>query len=562
MAVDAQSDLDTAPNVVGSLTDPINLTILDTPAFIAENRVGRVTSTMLYEPSTHMFHPEGLFSEVIFGKVGSPERSEKFGYIELNTDILHPKIFKLVGQLGKLYHDIMAGRVYATFDTIEKNFVKSTSDEDDADTGFSFFMDHFREIEFSRTDSDLRDERIITIKKYQSRLTLQKHLVEPAGLRDVKNDVSGRLVQDEINAMYTAIMMTARSIPKGSTSVLYDPVRYQLQAKALELFDYLQNFIDGKYGYIQGAFVRRKLAYGTRNVISAADMVSTTPDGPQMLKSDEVMAGVYQNIKAFFPVCVFYFNSVFIKPIFGTERALNVPLIDPDTKEIAFVEIDEDTREEWCSREGIEDIVNRFENPKIRKDPITVKGKDGKDYYLLMVYDQGEDIGMYRSLSDLKEHWPYPVEPERCRPMTWLEMFYIVADLATKNRYSEVTRFPATTEANIYPAVPHVKATVVSRVVNLVDMVHPDHPPIQFAEYPVLTQPCYDIMAVHPTRLSPLDGDHDGDKLSYDGVWGKDSNMAPRKYLESPYSVMNSNMEFLTGGSTYLSNLMLHNLTY
>lgn len=562
MAVDAQSDLDAHPNVVGSLTDPINITILDTPKFISDKKVQRVTSTMLYEPSTHLFHPEGLFSEVIFGKVGAPERSEQFGYIDLHTEILHPKIFKIVGQLGKMYLDIMAGRVYATFDAIEKNFVKSTSEDDDADTGFTFFMTHFPEIEFSRTNSTLRDERIETIKKYQARLTLLQHLVEPAGLRDVKNDVSGKLTQDEINAMYTTLLMTTRSIPKGSTSVLFDPVRYQIQAKALEIFDYLQNFIDGKYGFIQGAFVRRKLAYGTRNVISAASMTASSPTGPQMLKADEVMAGVYQNIKAFFPPSVYYFNELFIRPIFGTSNALNIPLIDPQTHEIVYVEIDEDTRERWCTRDGLEKIVNKFENPEIRKHPITITGVDKKDYYLLMVYDQGEDIGLYRAQSDLKANWPYPIEPNRCRPMTWLEMFYIVAVMATKGRYAEVTRFPATTEANIYPAIPHVVSTVVSRVVNIHDIFRMENDPVMFPQYPILSQPCYDIMAVHPSRLSPLDGDHDGDKLSYDGVWGGDSNLAPKKYLESPYSVMNSNMDFLTGGSTYLSNLMLHNLTY
>lgn len=562
MELDAQSDLNAKPNVVGSLEDPINITLLDTPAFISENKVMPVTSALLYEPSTHSFHPEGLFSEEIFGKIGSPDRMERFGYLELNTEILHPKIFKIVGQLGKIYLDILAGRTYAVFDRAEKNFVKSTSSDDDADTGFSFFMQHFPEIEFARTESELRDERIVDIKKYQDRTTLVRHLVEPAGLRDVKNDVSGKLVQDEINAIYTAILMNSRSIPKGAKSVLYDPIRYQIQARALELFDYLQNFIDGKYGYIQGAFVRRKIAYGTRNVISAATMIADQADGPQFLRSDEVMAGTYQNIKAFFPVAVYYFNTLFIHPIFGTDRSRTVPLIDPKTKELTFVEISDETRDRWTTRQGLEDIVNTFENPEMRKHPITVEGTDGVAYPLLMVYDQGEEIAIYRSLSDLQKHWPHPVEPDRCRPMTWLEMFYIVAMLSAKDRYCEVTRFPATTEANIYPATPHVRSTVVARVVKVVDILHPDQPPVVFPEYPLLDQPIFDIMSVHPTRLAPLDGDHDGDKLSYDAVWGTDSNASAKKYLQSPYSVMNSNMDFLTGGSTYLSNLMLHNLTY
>jgi hypothetical protein len=237
------------PNPIGTLDDPVNLSIMNVEDFIYRTKALPVTETLIMEPSTNEFHENGLYSETIFGSIGSPDRMLKFGYIDLNCQIFTPKIFKIIVQLGSLYKDIMSGATYAIFDPVIKDFkrvVGDPLDTPDADTGFSFFLKHFNEISFKTTASSRRDERIEVIQQYKQSTIISKYLVEPAGLRDIVNDSSGRLVQDDINKLYTSLILYTRAIPKGSQSPLYDTIRYQIQSKAQEIFEYIENFLDGK----------------------------------------------------------------------------------------------------------------------------------------------------------------------------------------------------------------------------------------------------------------------------------------------------------------------------
>ena len=53
---------------------PFNIQILEPNEYIQRKNILPVSSHAMFEASTSRFHPEGLFSEVIFGQVGSSER--------------------------------------------------------------------------------------------------------------------------------------------------------------------------------------------------------------------------------------------------------------------------------------------------------------------------------------------------------------------------------------------------------------------------------------------------------------------------------------------------------
>ena len=57
-----------------------------------------VTSSELLS-RTGDFHPAGLFSESIFGPIGSMERRKTYSYINLNCYVIHPTALQLVLQL-------------------------------------------------------------------------------------------------------------------------------------------------------------------------------------------------------------------------------------------------------------------------------------------------------------------------------------------------------------------------------------------------------------------------------------------------------------------------------
>lgn len=53
-----------------------------------------------------------------------------------------------------------------------------------------------------------------------------------------------------------------------------------------------------------------------------------------------------------------------------------------------------------------------------------------------------------------------------------------------------------------------------------------------------------------------------GDKCSLEVLLTNEANEECAKYLESPRSILNTDLRFITGGSTYLVDLQLHVLTY
>lgn len=66
-----------------------------------------ITSLDIFDGPGGNFHDAGLFSTLIFGRVGDPIRDRQFGYIDLRIPVLHPIVFrtmsKLRGQIGRAH---------------------------------------------------------------------------------------------------------------------------------------------------------------------------------------------------------------------------------------------------------------------------------------------------------------------------------------------------------------------------------------------------------------------------------------------------------------------------
>jgi hypothetical protein len=553
------------PNYIGGVEDPVNIAIMDVENFIRDRRAMPVSSTLVYEPSTNLYHPDGLYSEEVFGLVGSPERMLRFGYVDLNTTIFNPKLFKLICQLGGIYKDVMSGAAWATFDPVKKDFVRVNGDPTlvkGANTGYSFFLHHFNELVFRVNNSTKRDERIEVLEQYKERAQMVRYLIEPAGLRDIANDASGRLIQDDVNKLYTALIIMVRSIPKGTQSVLYDPVRYQIQSKAQEIFEYIENFLDGKRGFIQGSFARRKVAMGTRNVITASTMMAASPEDPQLQKTDDVMVGVYQTSKGLQPFFKHVYMSIFANIIFKTDSVTQVALSDPKTGKLVYTAISPAVRDIWTSSDGIDKLINSFRNTDLRRKPVLIPDTEGKSYALLLVYDDGDQIALCRSVDDLESRWPRKVDRSKLRAITYIELFYIITETISAGKHAIITRYPVIEQGSSYIAELHVVSTTPARSVEMIDLLNPDFPPTTLRQYPCVGAAYMDAMMVHPSRLAALGGDHDGDKCSCEMVWSRDANRECADYLQSTRSVINTDLRFITGGSNYLIDATLHNLTH
>jgi hypothetical protein len=221
---------------------------------------------------TSDLHPDGLFSIAIFGRIGDEQRDHQFSYVDLRTTVFHPLIYRTLGKLKGLYSEILTGRSYAVWSEVEKDFV--ASNEIDGLTGFNFFVKYWKSINFKSTGSSGREDRIKLVEKYKDIALVDKILILPAGLRDVRMGDNNRLEFDEINDTYRRIIGISRTITTGGakvTSSALDYSRLQLQLAFNEIYQLIETMLSGKTGFIQKKWSSRRVFNSTRNVISAMD---------------------------------------------------------------------------------------------------------------------------------------------------------------------------------------------------------------------------------------------------------------------------------------------------
>lgn len=388
--------------------NPFNIQILKPDDYIKQHECLPVTSFSIYEPSSHKFHPDGLYSEVIFGQVGSKERLIKRGYFNLRTKIITPHLYKQVLSLKSYYKNIINGTAYAKLGE-EGDLELCSMNDDGADTGFTFFTSVLPKLKFATSPSIKRQDKINLIYKYRGDLLVDKFIILPAGVRDIRIDRNGRTKPEEINKYYTSMLSLITALPMdGNNDPIYDPIRVQLQNKALEIYEYIASLVEGKHGFAQGKLVARNISYGCRNVITAAPMSKVeSPRSPQALQINEVMIPLFQCIKSAMPVIVHQLRNIYFDQIF-TSQSLTVPAIDPDTLNIVYVDITNQEYQKYTTSAGINKLMNNFRDPHVHFQPVpiigSVDGQPRKQYYMFLVYDDGgSNLYYFRAKTDFEQ---------------------------------------------------------------------------------------------------------------------------------------------------------------
>lgn len=546
---------------------PINIALMDVDTFIKTHGCLQVTSNYITEPSTSKFHEHGLYSEAIFGAQSSPDRLTRFGYIDLHCRVMHPVVFKNVARLKRFYEGILGGTVYATFDAASSDFVPSTQDDPKANTGFEFFMKYMRKINFSKSSSMNRNDKIEILERYKdNRVFMDKVIVIPAGIRDYRVDAGGKASVEEINKLYGAILRYALAIPEGQgNNPIFNPIRLAIQRKILELYEYLQNLLSGpqggKEGFLQKKWGSRTVALSARDVISAASMATQDANDPKFHRYDETKVPLFLSAKLFEPAVIFQLKRIFFQY-----------LVNPDTEQMSMIERKNMTleyhtlgyqqKDRLLSSAGLSEFINQFSEAATRADPVTVKDDNDESYYTHLVYDLDNEIYIFRSLSTFKaqyeEQTKKKFDPSRVHPITHVEMLTIATWAACIGRFCLITRYPVVGLASTYPSRVHLVSTDRSRTVT----VRSEYTPTSFVvpEYPILDAAYVDSVSPHPSKLQGLGGDHDGDTISVHSVMMEEACACCERYLSGVESTVTPNRSLVVGGNTDAIDLVLYNM--
>lgn len=482
---------------------PFNLSFL-VPSKEQIKRIRAVSTLDIFDGPGGNFHDDGLFSTLTFGRVGDPDRDRRFGHINLNLDVLHPVMYSRLIKLKSLYKGILSGTEYAVWNSEEKDF--DAASELEGATGYEFFMTHWDELTPKKTGSSSRDMRIDLLNKYRDQATLRQLLVMPAGLRDADIDTDGRVSMDEINELYQGVLMQVRSLPEQihrQDRPIYDRTRFTLTLRILAIYEYIENLISGKGGFIQSRWASRRVFNGTRNVLSSLDTSVEDLDAPNRPKANDTVVGLYQAAKSVLPKTVYALKTSFVGEIFSTSSNM-VELVEPKTLQRTWVEVSNEDMDRWSTDEGLEKVINELETIEKRSRPVEIAG-----HYLALVYvDDQQNYRILRSITEVPEGF----DTQWVRPITYVELIYLVGLSMWYTNHAFVTRYPVTGMYSSIPTRSYVKTTVVGELrYPLDDTFQRDSEQPLALEYPILnvgeTAQYHDSVSIPPSFLRPLGGD-------------------------------------------------------
>lgn len=428
---------------------PFNISLLR-PTKQIVSKLKPVTVLDSFAGSGSTFHPEGLFSIEIFGRIGSEARDVTFSYVDLRVQIFHPEIYLNLIRLKSLYAGIMSGKQFAIWDPEQKDFFPA--DNRLGETGFAFFLRHWKEIVFKRTNSDERNLRIALIEKFKEEALMDKHLVMPAGLRDLEFKNNDQTSEDEINDLYRRLITISNTVTvldESVASAALNGPRWGLQHAAVEIYQLIKKMLSGKKGWLQGKWGRRRTVLGTRNVITAMDPSGDFVDATYALEVTDSWVGFAQTLRGALPLTLHALKTGWLSQVFY-ENAETATLVNPSTLKPEQVELTPEDIDLYVTRPGLERLINRFFERSNRNRPITING-----YYLGLIYIDDKSFKIFNDIDQL----PAEMDRNNVHPLTLADLLFVSTYRHYKKLTGLITRYPVTGAGSTYPTFFKVRTT-------------------------------------------------------------------------------------------------------
>lgn len=419
-------------------SDPLEIKLLDVEDFIKKNNVKEITNHITFVRDG-IPTPDGLLSNEIFG-ITKEERSNIYGYIDLNGWFMHPLCYKTWGTMDKriknIAHSITKYSIDEHGDLVE---------DPKGGTGMDWLRKNINNIQIKSTGSRKRDAKIKFLEENRDRMFIKKYIVIPPFYRDVSN-TRGKVEIGAINKYYQSIILTANSIRDRQEMFgveAGEADRGRLQEMLVAVYKALSgtssNADDGvglgKDGIMEQAGKSKTTDSGARLVLSAPNLKVESIDDlmVDMKHSALPLASTLTNFK---PFVIFNVKRFFDNEFGGSEQ---VQMCD-DKGEIKYVEV-KDYRTQFSDdvieshmEKFIYGFSNRFEPVKVE---IVNPNNTKKPTYLNMVF-KGKNVTPKQYASgDIEGN-----SPLINRPLTWCDVFYMAAIEATRDKHILITRYP------------------------------------------------------------------------------------------------------------------------
>lgn len=484
------------------------------------NSLKPVRSLDIFEGSSKNFHPDGLFSQAIFGRPGEERRQAAFSYLDIKVQIFHPVIYRALTDMKRMYAEIISGKTYAVFDDEIKDFVKS--DVLTGQTGFHFFLENWQKIVFETRNSDRRALYIELVRKYKMTCMTDKIVVMPAGLRDYEIDANGRESENEINNFYRKLLAVSNSIAPQvvkSNPAQINAARNTLQQTFNDLYTYLEGSVEGKHRLMMGKWATRSIRNGTRNVITTMETLSESLESVANVGYNDTVVGLYQVAKAVVPVTMYKLRNNFLPKVFPGPNS-PVFLVNKKTLKKEAVTLPPSVYDHYMSDDGIETVITMYGEESLRHKELEING-----YWLGLIYRDGKSYKFFQDIDEL----PANFDKKNVKPITYTELIYEALYKDIRNFIGYVTRYPVTGFGSIYPSYIFLKPTVKTEI--LQELGDDWQPTGNVAPQFPTKSSFFNAMSPHPSKLAGLTADFDGDMCSLNIVYTEEAVAEGRKLM-------------------------------
>lgn len=472
-----------------------------------------VTTLNTYIGATKNFDPDGLYSTDIFGPIGSPQRDEIFSYIDVKTEIISPTIAFTLFELKRLYKGILMGTDFAVWNEKTKDFDAAKMSDPGADTGYAFFIKHYKELTPKPNHSRTRQDAIDFFYKFRDIGLSRYVLVYPAGLRDLRTTGASDK-EHELGGMYRSVLTIAKTMPsKGTGSPLINVPRWKLQKAFNDIWENFFVLLDGKKGFGRGKVVSRRLTDGTRNVLSPLVSTSRKMGAPDAYRATDTLVGLHQGLRSILPITQHYVLNRYMGFInYGNGH---LKLINKDTLKSEVVRVKSKVYDLYTTPEGVETLLHSFTVPPKRHAPIDIEG-----YYMALVYRDKENFKVFYDIDELPEGF----DKKNVEPITLAELLYLSGYDVWNDYFMFITRFPIAGTGSIYPSTIRIETTVDSEMLYELEddwETKKEKPAISYPKKSI--DEFVSALSVNSTRISGLQGDYDGDTGSGNSVYTKEA---------------------------------------
>lgn len=239
--------------------------LLDVDRFLMKNNVGEVKTTRM--PDKKGYDPDGLWSEQIFGQVGSKDRKHRFGYINLGRKLIHPLMYDTLKTVSEITSKIINQK--------EKYSLTPKGDlvvDANGQTGVAFLISILDTIDLRKIAKKEKAKEADYIMNKKRFILVDKWPVIPAFLRDIDITQKTGRIKSEINTYYMNLIRNAQTPLTGDPE---DDSFYTglLQSSLLQIATWIKDNLKGKHGVLRGSMLKKTMDFSSRLIlISSAEV--------------------------------------------------------------------------------------------------------------------------------------------------------------------------------------------------------------------------------------------------------------------------------------------------